>query len=81
MRPFIRWYGSKEEDLEVILPLMPEKIRNYYEPFVGGGACYLSVNADRYFINDKCKELMKAYKMALEGDYKFGPYGDALLII
>jgi S-adenosylmethionine:tRNA-ribosyltransferase-isomerase (queuine synthetase) len=24
---------------------------------------------------------MKAYKTALEGDYKFGPYGDALLII
>jgi S-adenosylmethionine:tRNA-ribosyltransferase-isomerase (queuine synthetase) len=24
---------------------------------------------------------MKAYKTALEMDYKFGPYGDALLII
>ena len=69
MKPFIRWYGSKEEDLEVILPLMPEKIRNYYEPFVGGGSCYLSVNADRYFINDKCKELMKAYKL-INGGYR-----------
>ena len=25
--------------------------------------------------------VMKAYKLALEMDYKFGPYGDALLII
>jgi S-adenosylmethionine:tRNA-ribosyltransferase-isomerase (queuine synthetase) len=25
--------------------------------------------------------VMKAYKTALEMDYKFGPYGDALLII
>jgi S-adenosylmethionine:tRNA ribosyltransferase-isomerase len=27
------------------------------------------------------ENVMKSYKMALEGDYKFGPYGDALLII
>ena len=25
--------------------------------------------------------VMNAYHAALEGDYKFGPYGDALLII
>ena len=68
MKPFIRWYGSKEEDLEVILPLMPEKIRNYYEPFVGGGACFLTAKAEQYFINDKCKELMKAYKAIKAGN-------------
>ena len=27
------------------------------------------------------EKVMKAYKLALEGDYKFGPYGDALLIL
>ncbi len=27
------------------------------------------------------ENVMKAYKLALEGDYKFGPYGDALLIV
>ncbi len=27
------------------------------------------------------ENVMKAYRLALEGDYKFGPYGDALLII
>ena len=68
MKPFIRWYGSKEEDLEIILPLMPEKIRNYYEPFVGGGACFLTAKAEQYFINDKCKELMKAYKAIKAGN-------------
>ena len=26
-------------------------------------------------------KVMKAYKLALEGDYKFGPYGDAMLIL
>jgi S-adenosylmethionine:tRNA ribosyltransferase-isomerase len=27
------------------------------------------------------ENVMRAYKTALEQDYKFGPYGDALLII
>ena len=27
------------------------------------------------------ENVMKAYKTALKQDYKFGPYGDALLII
>ena len=27
------------------------------------------------------ENVMKAYKIALEQGYKFGPYGDALLII
>ena len=25
--------------------------------------------------------VMQAYQTALEGDYRFGPYGDALLIV
>ena len=74
MKPFIRWYGSKEEDLEVILPLMPEKIRHYYEPFVGGGACFLTANAQRYFINDRCKELMKAYRIVKAGNRMMNIY-------
>lgn len=78
MRPFIRWYGSKEEDLEIILPLMPEKIRHYYEPFVGGGACFLAVNAQKYFINDKCKELMNAYKIIGEKNRMMNTYLDVL---
>lgn len=78
MKPFIRWYGSKEEDLEVILPLIPRKIRNYYEPFIGSGACYLSVKADKYMINDKCKELMKAYKIVAEGSRMLNIYLDVL---
>lgn len=27
------------------------------------------------------KNVMHAYEVALEQDYKFGPYGDAMLII
>ena len=48
-------------------------VSNFHRP---GSTMLMSVAAFGGYEN-----VMKAYKMALEGDYKFGPYGDALLII
>lgn len=42
MKPFIRWVGGKSRLLPRILPHVPAKIRNYYEPFLGGGAVFLA---------------------------------------
>jgi DNA adenine methylase len=47
---------------------MPKKIKNYYEPFIGGGAVYFSVNADNFFINDKSDELIALYN-AIHGEF------------
>ena len=41
-KPFIRWVGGKSRLLPRILPHVPETIRNYYEPFLGGGAVFLA---------------------------------------
>jgi len=41
-KPFIRWAGGKTRLLPRILPYVPEKIRNYFEPFLGGGAVFLA---------------------------------------
>lgn len=63
MKPFIKWPGGKTEELSVISRYLPKNIKNYYEPFVGGGAVYFDIeNADRYFINDKSNELISLYK-------------------
>ncbi|MDT0181452.1 DNA adenine methylase [Microbacterium sp. ARD31] len=43
LKPFIRWAGGKSKLLPHILPHMPERIGNYYEPFLGGGAVFLAV--------------------------------------
>ncbi len=48
-------------------------VSNFHRP---GSTMMMSVAAFGGYEN-----VMKAYKLALEGDYKFGPYGDALLII
>ncbi|MGV3555233.1 MAG: DNA adenine methylase [Croceibacterium sp.] len=41
-KPFIRWVGGKSRLLPRILPQVPGDIRNYYEPFLGGGAMFLA---------------------------------------
>ncbi|MEJ1972133.1 MAG: DNA adenine methylase [Lacunisphaera sp.] len=42
IKPFIRWVGGKSRLLPRILPHVPESIKNYYEPFLGGGAVFLA---------------------------------------
>jgi DNA adenine methylase len=42
IKPFIRWAGGKSRLLPRILPHVPPRIQNYYEPFLGGGAVFLA---------------------------------------
>ena len=42
IKPFVRWVGGKSRLLPRILPYVPGEIRNYYEPFLGGGAVFLA---------------------------------------
>ena len=46
------YVGDKYKLLKEIIPLFPEKIENFYEPFVGGGSVFLNVKAKNYFLND-----------------------------
>ncbi|NIM39682.1 MAG: Dam family site-specific DNA-(adenine-N6)-methyltransferase [Hydrogenophaga sp.] len=45
IKPFIRWVGGKSRLLPRILPHVPADIKNYYEPFLGGGAVFLACAA------------------------------------
>lgn len=40
-RPLIKWVGGKTQILSTVLAEFPATIRNYHEPFVGGGATLL----------------------------------------
>jgi DNA adenine methylase len=42
-RPFLKWAGGKTRLLQSILPYVPERFRNYHEPFLGGGAMFFAV--------------------------------------
>lgn len=41
-KPFIRWVGGKTRLLPRILPHVPERMENYFEPFLGGGAVFIA---------------------------------------
>lgn len=71
LSPILKWAGGKEQELKYIHPCLPKKINNYYEPFIGGGAVYFSVDAKRMFINDKSHELINLYNAIATQDKKF----------
>ena len=62
LTPLLKWAGGKEQELKHILPLIPS-FDAYYEPFVGGGAVFFSIQSQRKFINDKSPDLFNLYMM------------------
>jgi DNA adenine methylase len=60
LSPLLKWPGGKERELKYILPEVPT-FKRYFEPFVGGGAVYFSINGEKY-INDKSHELIDLYR-------------------
>ncbi|MBV9229298.1 MAG: DNA adenine methylase [Chloroflexi bacterium] len=75
---FLKWAGGKEQELKHILPLIPS-FDHYYEPFVGGGAVFFAIQAQRKFINDKSPELWHLYSMIAQGNTDFFRALDILL--
>ena len=71
LHPLIKYPGGKEGELKYILNCLPAEINNYYEPFVGGGAVFFAINADRYFINDKSADLMLLFSCIKAQDELF----------
>lgn len=71
-KPFLKWVGGKRQLLDQFEELYPtelklKKIKNYYEPFVGGGAVFFDV-AQKYeienaFLYDINEELILTYKV------------------
>ena len=71
LSPLLKYPGGKEKELNYILPNLPSNAKNFYEPFVGGGAVYFSLEAERYFINDKSDELIDLYRLINDENSEF----------
>jgi len=74
----LKWAGGKEKELKHILPLIAP-FRDYYEPFVGGGAVFFSIQSSRKFINDKSQDLFNLYVMTAQQNKEFFCSLDSLL--
>ena len=42
-KPLLKWVGGKTQILDDVLSLFPTKMKNYHEPFVGGGSVLLGL--------------------------------------
>ncbi len=69
-KPFLKWVGGKRQllnDYQVLYPeeLKSKSIKNYYEPFVGGGAVFFDVaqnfEVENAFLYDINEELILTY--------------------
>lgn len=64
---FCKWLGGKTKLLLHILPLLPESINTYFEPFLGGGAVFFALaKGKRYtdaILGDMNPDLINAYQV------------------
>jgi len=80
LTPILKWAGGKEQELKHIHPAMPKKINNFYEPFIGGGAVYFSMDSKKMFINDKSHELINLYNAIASEDKQFYDVIDEMIL-
>lgn len=77
LQPIVKWPGGKEKELKYILPNMPV-FNRYFEPFVGGGAVFMAVEASEYHINDFSSELIALYNNIAKSDKDFFHYTEMI---
>ena len=75
MRPFIKWAGGKEKEIQFFREHIPAEINNYIEHFLGGGAVFFYLSdreiQGRKYINDFSSDLMGIYRRVRDHDELF----------
>lgn len=66
--PFMKWPGGKRWFTQRHLNLLPEKFDRYFEPFLGSGAVYFSIQPKIAVISDRNEELINTYQ-AIKSDW------------
>ncbi|MEH1969003.1 DNA adenine methylase [Nostoc sp.] len=60
-RPFLKWAGGKSRLIQQYIPYFPKSYKNYYEPFLGGGAVFFYLQPTAAILTDINAELINAY--------------------
>lgn len=69
MKPMLKYSGGKSKELKYYLKYMEnETYDRYFEPFLGGGATYFSLNPKQAIVNDLNSKLIDFY-MDVKNNY------------
>lgn len=60
-RPFLKWAGGKSKLIQQYIPYFPKSYKNYYEPFLGGGAVFFYLQPSTAILTDINAELINTY--------------------
>lgn len=60
-QPFLRWTGGKQWLARAMPDLAPATYRRYFEPFLGGGSSYFSLQPGIAYLSDANVELIRTY--------------------
>jgi DNA adenine methylase len=63
MKPFVKWQGGKAQLLGELKNRFPATYKEYYEPFIGGGALMLDIANANPHINDFNTHLVNVYRV------------------
>ncbi|MBD2445932.1 DNA adenine methylase [Nostoc sp. FACHB-152] len=61
-RPFLKWAGGKSRLIQQYIPYFPNFYKNYYEPFLGGGAVFFYLQPTTAILTDINPELITTYR-------------------
>ena len=73
-KPFVKWAGGKSKIVNKLTEFLPPNTKelDYYEPFIGGGACFFKWH-DKFkncFISDINEELIDTYQVVKDDVWK-----------
>ena len=73
MKTLLKWAGGKEREWKFIKSRLPQTIKNYYEPFLGGGAVFFNIENIKgsCYLNDISVELISFYNIIKNKDMLF----------
>lgn len=60
-RPFLKWAGGKSKLIQQYSPYFPQEFKNYYEPFLGGGAVFFNLLPSSAILTDINPDLINTY--------------------
>lgn len=68
MDPIVKWPDDKTAELPVILDAMPTEYDRYFEPFVGDGALFFTLEHPNSYVNDASADLSGLYRIIGDAD-------------